>query len=312
MLKAVFYSLAFCALVLAGDRCVNFAAGRLMARSRNSFVQMYEGKCRADALLLGNSRMDRNCDAKELERRTGQRALNLGLGGNHTRICEALFLDYIDRYGPPQLLVLELTQCVDSPDSMGEMMIFTRYSSRMRSLAQELDPKFMTFQSIFKSLRYNNDTFWRLASEAVKPPSPRQLAKVMPREEMERWKQARPSAWPAVPENIKALNRLLKAAKDSGVEVRLIIAPMWCGYKAKIENFDTWKTEMAKHIGEQRIWDYSDLFADEVACFNDGNHLNALGAKRFSEVLIADGVIRGATTAAHALPSGKPVHGGMP
>jgi hypothetical protein len=296
---------AFIAMVFLGDRCLAWIAGNVVKRSQNTFVKMYEGKAKADVLLLGNSRMDRNVDPAQLKTKTGLTALNLGLGGNHTLISECLFFDYISRYGPPQLLLIEVTQTVDSPADLGEMGVFANESPRLASLIERMDPTFATARKLFHCLTFNNDTFWRLLSEVVSAPKSRLLTKTLSNEELERLAQKGALEWPEIKENMEALSRITKFAAENQIPTRLFIAPMWTEFKRNISNFDEWKVAVQK-AAKQPVLDYSDIFSDRRELFNDGNHLNSAGAAALLDRMEADRALKMTTSGSRSWPVGRP------
>ena len=146
------YIVVFVAVVLLGDRLVSFLAAKIVRQSHNQFVRLYEGKVPSDTVFLGNSRVDRNINFGKVHELTGRVCLNLGLGGNHMLISEALLKDYVRIYGNPKLVVIELSHSTVTPDSMGEMGIFSYCSTNMQTLARQIDPTYAAFESVFKSL----------------------------------------------------------------------------------------------------------------------------------------------------------------
>src|SRR4030095_1434495 len=146
----------FLAVVFVGDRLVSFGAMKLIQNSKNQFVRMYQGKVAANFVFLGNSRVDRNFDFEKMNQMTGKSCLNLGLRGNHMLISEVLLKDFVQRYGKPELVVIELSHSTASPYTVGEMGIFSYCSTNMQALAKSIDPTYATFASVFHSLRFNN------------------------------------------------------------------------------------------------------------------------------------------------------------
>src|SRR5690242_18969355 len=70
--------LLFLAVVFVGDRLVSLGAMKLIQKSKNQFVRMYQGSTAANSLFLGNSRVDRNFDFQKIHEMTGRSCLNLG------------------------------------------------------------------------------------------------------------------------------------------------------------------------------------------------------------------------------------------
>lgn len=285
MRRALLYAAAFAAIVISGDRLLSLGCDFIVRQSQNRFAQMYAKNLQSNALLLGNSRMDRNLNSDVFQSTTGLRPLNLGLGGNHPCTSEALLLDYVDIYGPPKLMLIEVTQAVDSPQLMGEMMLFTSFSHRLQANAENADPKFMFFRRFFHVLTYNNDTFWRLASECFRTPPRRSLQNVISDAEINLLRNTPSTAWPVIPENLAALSRMLAFAHSRGIAVYFFIAPMWPDYRANIRNFKQWKASLQNALPATHLLDFSELYDQNRSFFNDGNHLNQAGSVAFTQHL---------------------------
>src|SRR5205823_1781860 len=144
-------------------------------RSNNQFVRMYDGRYPADILFLGNSRVDRNIAFDRVHELTGKNCLNLALGGNNMLISEALLKDFVERYGDPQLVAVELSHSTVGTNSMGEIGMFSYCSPNIRAVAKTVNPTYTAFESIFNSLRFNSPAFWRLSTEAFTEPPTRLL-----------------------------------------------------------------------------------------------------------------------------------------
>lgn len=282
---------AFLVTLFVGDRAVSFSARTVIEHSHNQFVQMYEGKGRADILLLGDSRVDRNISAERIEEMTSKRCLNLGLGGNSMLISEALLKDYVQRYGNPALVVIELGQSTVDPKTMGEMRIFSCLSPNIDQLSREIDPIYTAFGSVFTSLRYNDAGFWRLAAETFSNPAPRLLQKTIPPEIINRWRQGGHVDRPIYKENMEALRRICQFVDARRLNLCLLIGPSWNDFKRAITNFDAWKSALQEAAGSHPIHDYSDAFIDHPTYFNDTLHLNARGADAFVQKMCEDGLL---------------------
>jgi hypothetical protein len=281
----------FLVVVFGGDRIVAFSAERVIHRSHNQFVRMYEGKYPADILFLGNSRVDRNIAFEKVHDLTGKTCLNLGLGGNNMLISEALLKDFVERYGNPKLLVLELSHSTVRTDSMGEIGLFSYCSPNINALAKTINPTYTAFESIFISLRFNSPSFWRLSTEAFTEPQSRLLHNTIPPEVLKEWQNGAPVEMPIIVQNMDALSRICAYADAKNIPTRLLIAPYWKDFRKRIVNFEPWKARLQEAAGQYPIYDYSEAFSEHVALFNDEMHLNAAGANEFSQRLVADKVL---------------------
>jgi hypothetical protein len=213
-------------------------------------------------------------------------------------ISEALLCDYYGRYGAPQVALLELSHSIVKPDNMGEMEIFGCYSTNINNLTSKLDPTYARFERVFHCLRFNTPTLWRLAGESMEGERSRLLHNRMPQERLQN--DLHPTIeYPIFQENIEALTRICRFAKERGIDLRLFVAPLWKGYRKTIANYQQWIDGLRRASLGVCIYDYSELFEDHPEYFNDEMHLNATGAAVFSERLVQDGLFVGRSAAKH-------------
>ena len=290
-LKNVSYVAFFAVVILLGDRLLSLSAKKIIQSSRNQFVRMYERRYPADILFLGDSRVDRDFNFRKISELTGKVCLNLGLGGNSALISEVLLKDYVQRYGVPKLVVIGLSQTTASPESMGEMRIFSYCSPNITSLAKRLDPTYAAFESVFTSLRFNDPAFWRLLTEVFREPAARLLKSTIPPEKKNRWMTGHRFERPILDKNMEALKRICEYSDSNKIRMALLISPSWSEYLKAISNYSLWVDALQKAVGQHVIHDYSGIFVDHPEYFNDEIHLNARGATRFVEILVADKVI---------------------
>lgn len=290
-MKISSYVILFVAVVFLGDRVLSLSATKLVRHSQNQFVRMYEGKSPADIVFLGNSRVDRNISFEKISNLTGKVCLNLGLGGNHMLISEALLKDFVQLYGNPKVVLIELSHSTVNPDNMGEMGIFSYCSTNMQALGKRINPTYAAFESVFQSLQFNSHTFWRLSAEVLSQPSTRLLDNTIPPAILNKWKNGGHAEFPIIVENMEALTRICNFTYNRKIQIRLLIAPFWKEFKKRTVNFESWKSALQKAAGEHHIYDYSEVFFEHPDYFNDEMHLNAVGANCFTEKLVVDKVV---------------------
>lgn len=289
--KIVSYVCIFAAVIFLGDRLLAFLATQVVRHSRNQFVRMYEGKLPAKILFLGDSRIDRNIDIQKANQLTGKLCLQLGLGGNSVLISEVLLKDFVQRYGKPEVVVIELSHTTANPDSMGEMRVFSYCSINITALAKRIDPTYARFESVFKILRFNDPAFWRLSMEAFMAPASRLLDNTIPQEIQNRWKDGHQIKFPIFKKNMKALGRICNYAAMNDITIRFVIGPSWREFKNGISNYEQWKSELQKAVGQYIIHDYTELFFDHSEYFDDEMHLNVHGADHFVQKLVEDKIL---------------------
>jgi hypothetical protein len=287
-MKTVNCIILFVVVVFAGDRSIYTLARHLVRHSNNRIARMYNNSRSADIILFGDSRMDRNLLEADVEVLTGKSCLNLALGGNHVLISEVLLADFVDMYGAPDRVMVEVSHSTVPTCGMGEMRVFACSSTKLAALAKAIDPVYSRFAAVFKSLEFNDPSFWRIATQAVCPPPSRALHGVLHPDHRQAG-HAQPVERPIYADNIAALGRIGRYADAHGIDIVFFIAPSWDSYTESITNMDEWRTQVRGAIAPHKLHDYSGALAGQVHCFNDELHLNAAGAHSFAEILARDG-----------------------
>ena len=206
-------------------------------------------------------------------------------------ISEALLKDFVERYGAPQLVVIELSHSTVKTNNMGEMGMFAYFSSNMRAVAKSINPAYAAFESIFKSLRFNSPAFWRVCTESFTEPQTRLLQNTIPPDLAKEWQNGGRVDLPIIDQNMQALHRMCSYADAAHIPVRLLIGPYWQGFRRRIANFDIWKATLQNAAGEHHVYDYSEVFREHEELFHDEMHLNAAGANEFSQRLVSESVL---------------------
>ncbi len=285
--KVLKFATIFIALLFFGDRLGAWCLQKLVARSQDRYVAMYEGRAKADILVLGNSRADNHFPPQMMNRALGVTTVNLGLGGVSAKLSEALMEDFIERNGTPKLIVVEATVLEVDPATIGDMMIFTSYSRRIAALLKEGMPRLFYTMRVFNLFQYNNEMLWRIVYHVWNPPFDRVHRGTMTPALLEQIRK-RSVHLPNHADNDAALRRMLDYAQQRGVPVRIVIAPFLKDQFVKFTNFESWKAQVERLAPGQKIWDYSRSF-DDPALFRDSVHMNTEGTKQLLQVMIDDG-----------------------
>lgn len=284
-LVALVSALAFC-----GDRALGWLGRELVYSSEMRFSRLYRGDLEADVLVLGNSRAVHMFLAPALEKRIGRRVRNLAWNGLSAQLSEALWLDWLDRHPPPDLVLIEDSFLIERNHRLGELRPFYPVSDRLSRLAREQSSRDywgcrlsrlyclnsqLTIRAAYYAWRsdqgwVNRDHISRRLIDATKALPVRNLAR-------------------ARPENLDALSRIIRSAESSGARVRLVHAPYLPAYRARLRNFDQWLTRVEGALGRE-IHDYSDAL-DDSACFIDRIHLNRTGSLALMDLLLVDGIL---------------------
>ena len=126
--------LAFLALTLVGDRAMAYVLRSGLERSEFRYSRLYTGRAEADLVFIGNSR-GLNFYQPYIEAATGRKTLNLSYNALPVDLSTVLLADYLERYGPPRDLVVEITHLDRAnPDLVREFRAYAPYSERMDQL----------------------------------------------------------------------------------------------------------------------------------------------------------------------------------
>lgn len=95
-------------------------------------------------------------------------------------------------------------------------------------------------------------------------------------------------------ENQKLFIEFCQKLKTEGIEPIVVVPPIYLrginplskkSFEKKKKQFYNIIRAAEKMVGDVKIYDYADKFADEVECFRDLTHLNIKGGKKFTELL---------------------------
>ena len=282
--KALLWIATLVVVVMAGDRLMSWALARVLVRSQFRYSQLYRGGTNADILIMGDSRGVNSFYAPAIEELTGKKAFNLSYNSMSPVVAEALILDYLDRNQPPKMAIIEPT-CVQVDGAvLTELRPFAVMSPRLMALYQQKHPDAARTEKIFHLLLLNagffvdalhymrhSDQDWIMRS-SLPATSELEGKRIVP----------------FLPGNREAMQRIVKALRQRGVEVRFVIAPY---YAKGIENLPELAAGLSldDHV---RLATYDTVLSDP-ALFADHVHLNEQGSRVFLAMLQRDGVLEG-------------------
>jgi hypothetical protein len=282
--KALLWIATLLVVVLAGDRLMSWALGRVLVRSQFRYSQLYRGGTNADILIMGDSRGVNSFYAPAIEELTGKKAFNLSYNSMSPVVAEALILDYLDRNQPPKLAIIEPT-CVQVDGAvLTELRPFAVMSPRLMSLYQQKHPDAARTEKIFHLLLLNTGFFVDALHYMRHSDQDWIMRSSLPATSQPEGKRA----IVFLPGNREAMQRIVKALRQRGVEVRFVIAPY---YAKGIENLPELAAGLSldDHV---RLATYDTVLSDP-ALFADHVHLNETGSRAFLAMLKRDGVLEG-------------------
>jgi len=282
--KALLWIATLVVVVMAGDRLMSWALARVLVRSQFRYSQLYRGGTNADILIMGDSRGVNSFYAPAIEELTGKKAFNLSYNSMSPVVAEALILDYLDRNQPPKMAIIEPT-CVQVDGAvLTELRPFAVMSPRLMALYQQKHPDAARTEKIFHLLLLNTGFFVDALHYMRHSDQDWIMRSSLPATSELEGKRI----VPFLPGNREAMQRIVKALRQRGVEVRFVIAPY---YAKGIENLPELAAGLSldDHV---RLATYDTVLSDP-ALFADHVHLNEQGSRVFLAMLQRDGVLEG-------------------
>jgi hypothetical protein len=225
---------------------------------------------------------------------TNRNCVNMSYNGMSTFIAESVFLDYLDRNDPPEVLFLEITNLIADHELMGDMKLYSSDSTRINNMVQIYSPKTYYLLKISRLFQFNGELFLRclyylkhddqnwINRSLINPSFAKNYRIEDGRKSMNVLTKD---------ENLTSLRNILDVCKERSIKAKLIISPYLLQHANQITDFDDWKSNIQNAVGiGHKIWDYSTLL-DDVELFADPLHMNINGSNEFMRRIIRDGVL---------------------
>ncbi|ALG69851.1 hypothetical protein VY88_10995 [Azospirillum thiophilum] len=280
------------ATVTAMDRVLASALGDLLLRSSDRFMAIYrqpDPDARpVDVVVLGNSRADNHFPVSALRETACGEALNLGMGGAPTVLSALLWEDYVERHGAPRLLVLEPTGLVDNPHDLADLPMLAHYSPRIDAFVRQENETLWLANHAFHLMTFNNNQTMRLAAGLLKPAADRTLVGAIPAPLKAQLAAAPDELMTADEANWRALDRIVRSAREHGTQVAVVVTPYFPTYAGKLRNFDAFFAELKTRLpaGVTMIDARRAVQRDEL--FMDALHVNEDGVRAMFAALAPD------------------------
>ena len=282
MLRRLLMVALFLAVWFAGDRALAYLAGAFLDRSHEPIAELYGDRGVAGVVLLGNSRAYRSFDLGLVSREFGGKVLNLALPGSSMELSEALLEDYIDRYGAPHVLVVELSELMGDPDPLKNMRPFLSRSQRLSLLVKEHFPKLYYAGLVSHLFNYNSDFALNAAHKVLYPMPDLALEGSLSESEIA---AITPGSY-FVPHarEIGAAQRLIETVRRNNIDTRFVLAPVVREY-AEANDIAALRRAVGDLTAGFQVWDLAENPPMEPRYFVDQNHLNREGVGIFMQAL---------------------------
>jgi hypothetical protein len=299
---AIFFSIVILAMAMI-QASINAGLRRIETSTFGVFNKIVNGHINASILVTGSSRASNHYDPREITRRTGLSAWNIGVDGSQTDMQLAVLQTYLHHNTAPVLLIHNL-------DS------FAFVTSREGIAFPETYVPYLGEPAIYNTLTRIDTTWWKakylplygyaiedmrftwmlgIQSLAHRNPAEVRFAGFEPRatawtEDFEHFRQANPNgvSFAIDPEAIRDFEQIVEEVASRRGQVLLVYSPVYY----EMQKLDRKRSEVFARFEDiarrhhALLWDYSEsAISKRRELFYNSQHLNADGAAAFSASL---------------------------
>jgi hypothetical protein len=294
----------FVVLAYGFDALITGGLRRVPTSKFGALNRVVDGKVNADIVINGSSRALVHYDPRILERSTGLTAFNLGMNATHIDVQLAVLQTYLKHNRKPRLVIQNLEAFSFITTKKAEIydpalyLPFLKEPVLYRSLLA-IDPAVRKWKYIplygyaIEDLRFT----WVRALLAWGGIHPREdyIQGFNPRnlqwtEDFERFRSAvgEGMTYEIQPAGVSALRELIAICQTNGIELLLVYSPEYFEAQGLVRNRAEIFAKFRALTAETgaTFWDYSDSPLNLIKdMFYNSQHLNAMGAERFSQDL---------------------------
>lgn len=298
----------FCFFFLIGlsawglDWCITAGLRRTQGTIFGVSNRIVRGSINADIVISGSSRAASHYDPRLIAAETGSTAINLGRNGSQTDMQVAVFQTYMRHNRAPKVVLHNLDAF--SFQTSREVYNFAQYVPYLNEPTlyeplQKIDPN--TYKSrylpLYGYIVTDMSFSWLKGLSAWLPRSSSEddLDGFDPRDtpwsnEFDQFQADNPHGvtWDIEEEGVRLIEELAELCQKSGSQLVLVYSPEYAPMQEitanRAEVFARFKEIATKY--NLQLWDYSDWpHAADTRYFTNSQHLNATGARAFSQDL---------------------------
>ena len=285
-MKQWYWVLALAAFFFLGDRLGGYALSKVTAESNFRYSRLYGQRAAADILLVGNSR-GLTYFQPTIEALTGKTTFNLSYNGLPVELASVLAGDYLDRYGAPEVMLVDVTLLdLDNDALIQDFRTYAPYSEGLDGLLRDSFPNIWGGTRLAHLSRYGGEVAQRMLYYTVKTDETWLLDRVMPQSLADDAVEVQPQRNGYTPARVAQLAATVRRFRDAGTDVHLTINPYYPPYARSLSNLDELAAAVTAATGLE-VHDYSEAIQDREY-FGDYQHLNVAGARVFLERLVSD------------------------
>lgn len=295
---------AFVALILlvifALDATVTSGLKNLRTTRFGSWNQALQGLVNAKIVVSGSSRAASHYDPEIIRKATGRSTFNLGRNGSQTDIELAILETYLERNEVPEVVVhnLDAFSFVTTRETY-DLALYIPYLeerplySRLSTIKDDIwKSRYLPMYGyVVEDLNFTwllgLRSFFRLAPGSGNPlgfdPRTTQWT-----EDFGKFRRSNPDgvSWEIESAGMTAVEGIIQLCKARGIQVILVYSPEYLEMQEITRNRREIFAEFRAISDRYQVpfWDYSTWpHSGDTTYFANSQHLNALGAERFSE-----------------------------
>ena len=276
-------------LFFIGDRIGGWLLAQAVAKSQFRYARLYQNQAEADILLLGNSR-GLIFYQPYIEKITKKKTLNLSYNSLPIDLGNVLVKDYLQKYPPPELLLIDVTMC----DRVNNQLItgfntYSPYSEGLDELIKEKSATAWYAGKLSHLYRYNSEVFQRTLNYLNKSDENWLTDRIISPTMQQYVEEAEIFELTINDYLLTELNALIQKAEQAGTKVVLVINPYYPPYVKRLHSFYDFVGKI-EAFTKKKVNDYSRSLED-IEGFGDYQHLNKKGSQQYIDLLLKDGIL---------------------
>ena len=277
---------ALVALFFLGDRLAGYVLSEVTEASEFRYSRLYSGRAEADILLLGNSR-GLTYYQPAVEALTGKSTVNLSYNGLPVKVASALADDYLERYGAPEVLLLDVTMMdIDNPALIEDFRVYAQYSAGLDGLVQDSFPSIWRGMRLAHLSRYGGEVAQRMLYYFNRSDETWLLDRVLPEGLAAAAQSGGDVRNGYDADRVAILAGIVERYRAAGTKVYLTINPYYPPYARTITNLGQLAEDVTAATGLP-VYDYAEA-VEGREYYGDYQHLNVAGAELFLRQLVTD------------------------
>jgi hypothetical protein len=272
--------LSFIFLFILGDRIISKCLITLSKYSSLPYAKIYSGRAKSEILILGDSRAYHHLNDSDWASISRHKTFSLSITGSPMILQEVLLRDYVNLYGNPKTIVIELNALISPVDKVISLKYLGLLSDNFKQLMRIYYSKQLKICQTFNLFFLNTIDYLNLLHKiAIEYDQPKLVGEMTDNDLDNLINKEYSPYFQNTDYNVKSLERIIR---DFGEDVKiiLIITPFQKNFLENQFEKDDWFNKIESMIPKIiKIFDYSESVINNEYYFDD-RHLNEKGVKK--------------------------------